>query len=465
MKTHLSILEKTDSYKVTHRNQYPPGTTNVYSNFESRSTPWASNVTVPLYRFQLDELEGAVVTQDAIDKMAALSAAHFGNPALFNRAGWEHILKDHGGRLPLRIKAVPEGMPVPTRNVMMTVENTCPKCFWVTNYLETLLVQMWYPTTVATLSRECKRMISGFLRETGGDPAGLVFKLHDFGVRGASSMESAAIGGSAHLMNFWGTDNIPALRLLLDTYPSDPCAGFSIPAAEHSTITSWGRENEVEAYRNMLEQFPTGLVAVVSDSYDLFNACRNLWGKTLKSRVLERDGTLVIRPDSGDPATTVLQTAEILGEAFGTEVNERGFKVLNPHVRIIQGDGVNYDAITKILATLRSQGWSADNLAFGMGGALLQQSHRDTLGFAFKASSIIRNGERFDFNKEPATDSGKASKKGRFKLVWAEGSHRKVPTTVADTDPRPDILQTVFEDGVVMRNQTWADVRQLAELR
>ena len=243
--------------------------------------------------------------------------------------------------LPISIKAVPEGMVVPTRNVLFTMENTDPKCFWLTNYLETLLVQVWYPMTVAQNSRFQKKIISDWLGRTGtanGENDGLLFKLHDFGYRGVSSVESAALGGAAHLVNFMGTDTMAGYIMARQCY-DEPMAGVSIPAAEHSTMTSWTRDREADAYRNMLTQFPTGLVAVVSDSYDIINACENIWGKDLKEMVETREGTLVVRPDSGDPPVIVVQVLNALGGAFADGITRTatGHKLLPRFLRVIQG--------------------------------------------------------------------------------------------------------------------------------
>ncbi len=242
-------LSFTDSYKMSHFRQYPPGTEQVYSYFESRgSDPKYGFAEVVFFGLQyvLEMIAGQFVTRQRIDQAESRCRLHFGNDRNFNRAGWEYILERHDGRLPVRIKAVPEGTVVPTHNCLMTIENTDPACYWLTHWLETLLVQVWYPTTVATQSRQMKRILLGYLDQTG-DPAGIDFKLHDFGCRGVSSIESAGIGGAAHLVNFRGTDNLPALELLAETY-GDPCGGFSIPASEHSTITSWGEDARARSH-------------------------------------------------------------------------------------------------------------------------------------------------------------------------------------------------------------------------
>jgi nicotinamide phosphoribosyltransferase len=297
----------TDSYKISHYKQYPPRSQHVYSYFESRSgSTYPETVFFGLQYFLRRYLAGSVVTQEKIDAADRLFAQHFGAP-VFNRTGWEHILHRHGGRLPVEIKAVPEGTVVPESNVLMTIENTDPAVYWLTNWLETLLVQVWYPSTVATQSRAMKRVILDALKRTG-DPSLIPFKLHDFGFRGVTCPEQAALGGAAHLVNFQGTDTVAGLLLAREIYDCE-MAGFSIPAAEHSTITSWGEQHEVDAMRNMLVQYPTGLVACVSDSFDIFRACSEYWGKLLKTEVLARDGTLVVRPDSGDPPPVVVKGA------------------------------------------------------------------------------------------------------------------------------------------------------------
>ena len=457
-----NIILLTDSYKLSHYKQYPTGTSQIYSYFESRGGEFEGVTFFGLQYLLKEYLEGQVVTQEKIDRADKIYAAHFGNPTLFNKAGWEYILHTHNGHLPIRIKAVAEGTVIPTHNVMLTIENTDPNCFWLTNFLETLLLQLWYPCTVATISREVKVLITKYLNETG-DPSTIDFKLHDFGFRGVSSVQSAGIGGAAHLINFMGTDTVAALTFIQEYYAPFPVGeglglpmfGFSIPAAEHSTITSWGRDNETDAYRNMLQQYPEGLVAVVSDSYDIYNACEHIWGEVLKDDILQRNGTLVVRPDSGEPKDVVLKCMQILGEKIGFTVNEKGYKVLNPKIRIIQGDGVNYESIGEILEHLKNHGWSADNVAFGIGGALLQKVHRDTQKFAFKCSCATVNDEDREVYKDPATDHGKKSKRGRLKLVKENETY----ITKALNEDGEDILQTVFENGKILREIDFQGVK------
>lgn len=466
MDDNSNLMLCTDSYKVTHHLQYPPGTEQVYSYFESRGGKFPETVFFGLQYVIKKRLLGQVVTQEKIDEAAAVLDAHLG-AGLFNKKGWEYILKKHGGRLPLRIKAVPEGTVVPTRNVLFTVENTDPECFWLTNYIEGLLVQVWYPLTVCTNSREQKKIIAKYLSETADNLDGLLFKLHDFGFRGSTSTESAGVGGAAHLVNFRGTDTVSALVMARDFYNQKEVAGVSIPAAEHSTITSWTQSGEVDAFRNMLTQFSQGAVACVSDSYNIWDACEKIWGEELKELVEDRGkrgaGPLVIRPDSGDPATVVVKVLDILGSKFGTRTNSKGYNVLPDYVRIIQGDGISYESLSAIMDHMKANKWSVDNIAFGSGGALLQRLHRDTQKCAFKCSYTVINGKGVNIFKDPITDHGKISKKGRMTLELDENG-QFVTRTEGTGDPEKDLLVPVFENGELVKDYTFEEVRARAEL-
>jgi len=404
---------------------------------------------------------GKVFTLDDVEEAQKFAHQHFGgNPKCFNHEGWKSLYTKHGGMLPLRIKAVKEGSVLSAQNALVTIENTNPEFYWLTNWAETVLLQVWYPITVATLSRAIKQVIGEALVRTG-DPSLLPYKLHDFGFRGVSSRESAAIGGAAHLFNFVGTDNLAAIELLQQYYGA-AMPGVSIPASEHSTITAWGREHEAAAYENILNNVPEGILACVSDSYDIYKAVRDLWGGKLRDKVMHRKGTLVIRPDSGEAVTVLEQLFNIAAEKFGSEVNRKGWKVIAPQVRFIQGDGVNYYTIQNMISQLTRKGWSMDNWSFGMGGALLQQLNRDTLRFALKCSAIDVNGQWHDVYKQPITDPGKDSRAGRF-VVLREGDEfvtvkREEGREIAGTDQ----LELVLEDGVLRRDQTLEEIRTIA---
>ncbi len=402
------------------------------------------------------------ITEAQIVEASAIFAAH-GVP--FNEAGWRYILTEHSGFLPIEIQALPEGSVVPIKNALVQVVNTDPQCAWLTSYVETALLRaIWYPTTVATISWHGRQIIEKYLEKTADTIDGLDFKLHDFGARGATCEEAAAIGGAAHLVNFKGTDTISGIVAARRFYGAD-MPGFSIPAAEHSTITSWGRDQEAEAYANMLKQFggENKLVAVVSDSYDLFNAIDNIWGDELKEAVKNSGGTLVIRPDSGDPVSIVRETIERLMNKFGFSTNAKGYRVLPSYVRVIQGDGISLTSIEAILAAMEKAGLSADNIAFGMGGELLQKLNRDTLQFAMKASAAEVDGNWRDVFKDPVTDSGKRSKKGRLAVI-REGS--EYSTIRADELlGKSNELVTIFRDGKLLVDDSFETVRARAAAR
>jgi nicotinamide phosphoribosyltransferase len=455
-----NIILNTDSYKSSHYLQYPQNSEYVSSYIEARGGEFPEHVFFGLQAFIKAYLLRPITQQD-IDEAEAIITAH-GEP--FNRAGWQYILDKYEGKLPVEIEALPEGKVVPTGTALVQLVNTDSHLVWLTSYLETALLRaIWYPTTVATISWRIKQAIrQALILSSEQVEEQLPFKLHDFGARGVSSMESAAIGGLAHLVNFKGTDTLSAI-LAARRYYAEEMAGFSIPAAEHSTITSWGQAHEVDAYRNMLQQFakPNSLVAVVSDSYDIYHAVTEIWGKQLKQDVIDSGATLIIRPDSGDPKTVVLEVLERLWDAFGGKINVKGYRVLADCVRVIQGDGVNEQSIRAILDGVLAAGFSADNIAFGMGGALLQQANRDTLSFAMKASAISTKGRWTDVFKDPVTDKGKRSKKGRLAVVETD---QGIKTIRYDTlKKQTNLLQPVYRNGVLLHEYTLQQVRELSD--
>ena len=469
-----SLILKSDSYKFTHNPQYPKGTTKVISYLESRGGLFDTTVFYGLQFLLKKHFEGVVVTKQDVDKAKKIIDNHIG-PNIFNYEGWMRIVNVHGGKIPIKIKAVPEGTVLKTSNVLMIVENTDEELPWITNFCESILLQLWYPITVSTLSREIKKNIIKYLKKTTSYSKEEIknlckFSLNDFGYRGASSDESAAIGGSAHIVNFSGSDNISAIDLIMTYYNTDEMLAFSIPASEHSTITSWGEENEVKAYENMLNAYPTGIRACVSDSYNILRACEELWGEKLREKVLNLNGRLVIRPDSGDPVQTLKKVFHILWNKFGGRTNSKGFKVLDDHVRVIQGDGVNYESIIEILDMIVEEGFSAENIVFGMGGALLQKVDRDTQKFAFKCCSITINGEERDVQKHPLEvdkygniiQSFKTSKKGHLKLVRTNEGFETIQEA---KDDEGDVMVKVFENGHLLVDYHFDAIRQRAEIQ
>jgi len=454
-----NLILDTDSYKASHYLQYPPGTTAMFSYIESRGGRYPNTVFFGL-QYLLKQYLCHPVEAWMVEEAKTFFAAH-GEP--FNDEGWMYIVHQHQGRLPIKIRAVPEGRVVPVHNVLMTIESTDPKVFWLVSWLETMLLRVWYPTTVATQSWHLKGLIYKALARTSDDPEGEIsFKLHDFGARGVSSMESSGVGGMAHLVNFQGSDTVQGV-LFANHYYHHPMSAYSIPAAEHSTITSWGRSHELAAYRNMLTQFaqPGRILAVVSDSYDLWEAVEHLWGEVLREEIINSGATLVIRPDSGNPVEVLGKVLVLLDQKFGSTHNQKGYKVLN-QVRVIQGDGINEQSLQEILLRVEELGFSISNLAFGMGGALLQRLNRDTQKFAMKCSEVTVNDEDIAVYKDPITDPGKKSKQGRLELIRSQGEYQTVPANSLTTAQSE--LVTVYEDGALLREYTLEEVRAQSRL-
>lgn len=452
-----------DSYKTCHGPVlYPPGTTSMFSYLESRGGTYPATVFFGLQYYLKQYLEGCVVKLSDVIEAREFYAAH-GVP--FNFDGWCYIAHELEGRLPVRIRALPEGLLVPTNTPLLTVESTDPKAFWIVSWLETMLLRVWYPTNVATIGYHIKNDMKKWHKKTSDtDAAFLDFKLHDFGSRGVSSQESAAIGGAAHLVNFKGSDTIVGVRCANSFYRHS-MAGFSIPATEHSTITAWERSGELDAYSNFLDAYarPGAIIACVSDSYDLFNAIDKLWGESLRQRVIDSGAALVVRPDSGNPPIIVTETLRRLDARFGHAVNSKGYRVLN-NVRVIQGDGVNHESINEILSAMEMCGYSIDNVAFGMGGKLLQSHDRDTQKFAYKCSSIMVDGVERDVCKHPVTDPSKRSKVGRLDVVkfWNELTCQRLIDGAIDSTDYFGLLSemcTVFENGELLFETTLDDVR------
>ncbi len=455
-----NILFDTDSYKLSHFSQYPEGTQFVSSYVEPRRA-WGQIDRVMFFGLQMElaKLAGAAVTQEMLDEATPFLRAH-GFDIYVD--GWQHIIDAHGGRLPILIEALPEGTLAPASIPQLRIENTDPKCFWLVSYLETRLLRaIWYPSTVASLSYFVMKQIRDRLVQTDGDVAGAEFKLHDFGARGATCFDAAGLGGAAHLVSAQGTDTIAGLVYARNFYGAD-MAGFSIPASEHSTMTAAGRDGELDQMRRFLQKNPSGIIACVSDSYDLMNAVKNYWGGALKDGVLARDGVLVVRPDSGDPLEIVPDVIEALMAKFGYDLTEQGYRILPEKVRVIQGDGVNKDSILEIMDVMIARGLAIGNIAFGMGGGLLQKLDRDSFGYAMKASAVYYNDTWHDVFKDPITAKGsKTSKKGKQGVMRSD-SGAFVARPANNIPKGADALECVFLNGEIKRIQTFDEVRATA---
>lgn len=454
-----NLLMRADSYKWTHWNMLPVATERVFSYLEAR--PSATHEALLWYgalQYYLREyLEGVRVTKDDIAEAETLQRWHFNGPR-FNREGWEIVLRDHGGRLPVRICAAPEGLVIPSGNVLLTIENTDPRVPWLTNFLETLLMKAWYPATVATRSYYLKLRLARALRLSGEDEALAEFMLQDFGYRGVSSEESAAIGASAHLVSFRGTDTVTGLLLPMKYYGATS-PGFSVAASEHSIMTALGRTGETSQAMHVLAQHANQIVSMVADSYDYYAFVDKM---IAEKPFIDRNGIkLVIRPDSltpthRSPSDLVLWTLQRIAGRLGYKETTSGHKVV-PYM-VLWGDGLDPDEIVEILTSVVASGFAASNLVFGMGGQLLQAVTRDTESFALKCSAQFRDGVWVDVAKDPL-DGRKKSKAGRLALVRDDdGGYATVREE--ELRGRANVLQPIFENGVVLRQELWSTIRE-----
>lgn len=456
-----NICLLTDSYKVTHHYLYPKGTEKIYSYLESRTgAEFNKTIFYGLQYIIKKYLEGNIVNEEKVLEADELIKDYIG-PNIFNFEDWMYIVDKYDGKLPIEIKAVPEGTPVNVGNVLMTVENTDKHLYWLPNYLESLLLQVWYPSTVATLSAEVKKLCDFYLNVTGSSKNNLNFMLHDFGYRGACSTEASKLGGSAHLLNFSGTDTIPSLLIPKNYYNCEEVQGFSVQATEHSVMTALGPKGEMEQAMNVVKSARNGILSIVIDSYDyknfLINACFKGYelNKEIRNFLNKSDDNkIVFRPDSGNPVSTTLDCLEIIEEGFGTYKNEKGYKLFNDNLGLLWGDGLDYHKIRDILFAIKNENWAAEAMIFGMGGGLHTSVTRDTQRNAFKCSAQLRGGQWFDIYKKPL-DNSKKSKKGRLKLI-KENSDFK---TVNIDQEGEDILKTVFKNGELLIDDSFENIK------
>lgn len=451
-----NLLMLADSYKMCHWWMYPKDTKQIYSYFESRGGIFDNVRFFGLQYILKEYMEGQVVTKDKIDEAEDYVMEHCGS---FNRAGWELILNKHGGHLPLNIFAVPEGAVVPTRVPLSVVYNTCEQSAWLTNFVETILSTMWYPTTVCTQSHEIKKTITKYMMDTVGNTDGIDFMMHGFGMRSSTSMESAAIGDAAHLVSFKGTDTVNALKLCR-MYYNERMAGFSVAATEHSVMTIEGKDNEAKVVERLLRAAPKDkILSMVGDSYNIFKFCSEIL-PSLRHLIVCRTAPLVVRPDSMEPTFIVPKVTDLLMSEFGYTVNKLGYMELPPYLRVLQGDGIDRDSVGKILEVCKSQKYAANNYVFGSGSALIQKLNRDDLKFAFKCCATKRD-IWYDVYKDPYSPDGESMKKSKRGLVWTyrnkngEYYYDNKRNFKSDDDSG---MKLVFENGRV-KECTLAEIR------
>jgi nicotinamide phosphoribosyltransferase len=476
-----NILLRTDVYKLNHMVMYKPGTEYVYSYLTTRSEKNFNEVVFFGLQYYLRRYLVRPVTWTMVEEFIQVHDDVIGKPPAPEVIEQLRALV-RLGYWPIHIKAVPEGTVLPIQNVLMTIENTKPGFHWCVGFIESLLLKLWYSCTVATQCHTYRKVVQNAFAETS-DLAGSPleqFMVHDFGYRGDGSEEGAEISGAAHLLSFTGSDTIPAFNFARQYYMADRKGLMaSVPASEHSVMCSYGRDNEIEAFERMLELYPTGIVSIVSDTYNIWDVLTR-FAEELKPQILARDGKVVFRPDSGNPPDIICGTAlnpksphdspegkgclRLLDEMFGHTVNSKGFKVLNQKVGLIYGDGMYLQRYKDTLARMKEMGYSAENLVIGVGG-ILRNHTRDTLGFAIKATHIVVNGKPRSIMKDPVTDHKKKSHKGLLRLERQDGKFVTFDDVSREQEGGPYLL-TKFIDGSMPRYDTFNQIRaRIADAR
>jgi nicotinamide phosphoribosyltransferase len=490
----MNPLLLTDGYKTGHHQQYPKGTTLVYSNFTPRSNKYAPKGCDQVVSF------GQQMVMQQIHE--AFQNEFFSKPkdvvcgemkrelSMYLNTDYDvsHFEALHDlGYLPIAVKALPEGTLVPIKVPVLTIYNTHPDFYWVTNYLETILSNLlWKPMTSATIAHQYRKVLTKWQEKTDAEKSWFIdWQGHDFSMRGMDSVEAVISSGVAHLTSFMGSDSLPAIYGARKYYGAKDAVCGSVNATEHSVMCAGGKEDEVETFRRLLETYPTGILSVVSDTWDLWKVCTE-HVVTLKEEIMARDGKLVIRPDSGDPADIlcglnskppiiidsellkskdihnepkVKGVIELLWDVFGGTVNEQGYKVLDPHIGAIYGDSITIDRADEICARLESKGFASTNVVLGIGSFTYQYNTRDTFGFAMKATYVEVNREAREIFKDPITDDGtKKSATGLLSVHNGDGAYVLIDRTNWLGEDSGD-LQTIYKDGQFSNQTTLDEIR------
>lgn len=484
------VMYKTDGYKLDHRRQYPNKTSLVITNATPRKgrNPRDRGTIFFGLQFLLQHyfIEEFKRTFFNIPKEVVL--AHYQNfidsyigP---NNIGTDHIAALHDlGYVPLRFKALPEGTFVPYGVPVLTVENTLPEFFWVVNYFESLVSDVvWIACTSAKTAKKYRTILDKWANMTASNVEFVDFQAHDFSMRGMPGPQAAAISGAAHLLSFTGSDSLPSIGLLKQYYGATGIIAGGIPATEHSVMCAGGIDDETGTYRRLItEVYPSGPVAIVSDTWNLWDVLRYTL-PSLKTEIMAREGgPVVIRPDSGDPELILCGNSEapygspeylgviqMLWDTFGGTINDKGFKELYPHVNAIYGDSITLDRCEDICAHLQLKGFASTNVVFGVGSFTYQYVTRDTDGWALKATTAVVDSVERKLWKRPITDDGtKTSARGRLVVLEEEGRLRLIDNLdeaqAAEYDSF-NMLKTVFLDGKFVIKTTLAEIRELVKV-
>lgn len=481
-----------DGYKVSHRVQYPQGTSRVYSNFTPRSDRFFSSPLADgklvffglqgfLQWFLVDLFNEAFFARpedEVVSEYKQVMDSYLGKDTV----AVDHIRALHQlGYLPLHIKALDEGSKVPMTVPVLTIINTQPEFFWLVNYLETVLsAELWKASTNATIAHHYRKICARWAQKTCSDLTHLDFQCHDFSFRGMAGLQDTMQAGSGHLLSFKGTDSIPSLLYARDYYTDgEPYfIGASIPATEHSVMCMGEREHEIETFRRLIaDLYPQGFVSIVSDTWDYWQVLTE-YTRDLKNIILAREGRVVFRPDSGNPVEILCGTGadedtradrtaqekgsvEVLWEIFGGTVNAKGYKVLDPHVGLIYGDSITLERANEILRRLEAKGFASSNVVFGVGSFTYQYNTRDTFGFAMKATWGEVDGKGRTIFKEPKTDNGlKRSARGLLRVVRDEQGELRLHDEQTWEQEQEGELKTRFLNGKLINHEHFEQIRQ-----
>lgn len=467
-----------DGYKADHRSQYPLGTRLVYSNFTPRKSRMAKVDQVVSFGLQYFIKEYLIEQfntnffnrekEDVVREYQELMDNYLGP----NKIETDHIAALHDlGYLPLQINALPEGSISPIQTPVLTIWNTLPEFFWLVNYIETLMSgTIWKPYTTATIARQFRLIGEKYAELTGGDREFVKWQFHNFSLRGMSGIEDGCLNDGAHLCFFTGTDTVPSLPWLKHYYGATGLIGGSVPASEHSVNSAYGSEQELSFYNRMItEVYPDGIVSIVSDTYDFWNVVTSIL-PTLKEKILARNGRLVVRPDSGIPHKIICGDPEAsteperkglvqcLWETFDGSTNNKGFKVLDPHIGWIYGDSIDLEEAELILSGLAKNGHVSTTGVFGVGSYTYQYVTRDTLGFAIKATYCEIDGKPVNIFKNPKTGGWKKSHKGLLRV-----NNDYSVTEEVDWANQGGLLKPVFKDGKLLRETNLQEIRDRIE--
>lgn len=480
MKTNPFLL--TDYYKVGHVFQYPANTELVYSNLTPRKSRIKDVDEMVFFGLQyfIKEYLVTYFNENFFDQPREKVLADYKRRIVTSLGAhlptYEHIAALHDlGYLPVEIKAVPEGSKVPMRVPCLTIVNTKAEFYWLTNFLETLLsAVIWQPCTSATIAHTYRKLLNKYAEETGMPMDFVQWQGHDFSFRGMSSLETAVLSAMGHLLSFTGTDTIPAIDALEQYYNAnadEELIGGSVAATEHSVMCSGSKDGEMETFQRLItEVYPSGIVSIVSDTWDLWKVCLD-YLPALKDIIMKRDGKVVIRPDSGDPVKIICGdpqgkteaeqkgVVELLWDVFGGKITDKGFKLLDPHIGAIYGDSINIERATLICEGLKAKGF-ATQVVFGIGSYTYQYNTRDTFGTAMKATYVVINGVGREIFKNPVTDDGtKKSATGLLQVKKKNGSYVLIDKVSWGEEEQSE-LKTVFKDGKLVKEYTLAEIRK-----